>query len=541
MRRHVLLSLLSGFALSLAACTLARDNPTPVPIVITATLPVEQRTLVAASLTPLPPPTPTASATATITLSPLPLPSATATAAPPPTATATPAPTRTRPGPTALPPLDDGSGGVVPGTGSNTSPFAPVVTIDMLPDTLYFLSNEGNLLQVWRLQVGLNYPDQLTFSPTGVATYDVAPDGTLAYITPDGMLYVGGIPVTHPADGDTTARATSLAWSPGGTWLAYTLETPGAAEVQSGAHLVDGLWIRANDGTTIRLQPSIPTNNDSRQVFTGPISWRPDETEVLVKVETRTGTAFARVLLADGALVAVWNDTNLPPTAYNQARWNATGTAIIGSGAGAVLRIDPERNTTQILVSPEEGYWPSHAHEFSDGTLAFLNAPPNGPQQLFTHSAVQQSPIPVTGTLTQTGSVEFAWAPQERDVLLAVHQTASDPLGTPFLRDATGQMHNITPLVGPITAPKWGPTFKIGDKARIQIITADAINLRATPGGGVLSGLVNGTRVRITGGPQIQDGFQWWRVQTSDGRTGWVAGAILDDQGGSQRTLLPVE
>ena len=199
---------------------------------------------------------------------------------------ATPAPTRTRPGPTALPPLDDGSGNVVPGTGGAVAQLSPVAGLDALPATLYYLSADGGSPQVWRLRIGLAYPEQLTFSTDGVAAFDVAPDGTLAYLTPGGGLIVGGIPLlpSLTADG-SQAQVTAIAWAPSGAWLAYTVVTPGAAEALSGAHEVDGLWLRSSEGNTVRLQASVYAPDDSQRIFTRPLRWRPDGSEILAGYE----------------------------------------------------------------------------------------------------------------------------------------------------------------------------------------------------------------------------------------------------------------
>ncbi|MEW6579690.1 MAG: hypothetical protein AB1435_10905, partial [Chloroflexota bacterium] len=254
-----LLAVALALLVALTACTLTQDKP---PLIVTATLSASLDTPVLTE-TPVPPPTdtpallpsatpvPTATDTQPAAFTNTPTPGA-------PVPSATPAPTRTRPGPTALPPLDDGSGNVVPGTGGAVAQLSPVAGLDALPATLYYLSADGGNAQVWRLRIGLAYPEQLTFSPNGVAAFDVAPDGTLAYLTPGGGLIVGGIPLPPPPGADgSQAQVTAIAWAPSGAWLAYTVVTPGAAEASGGAHAVEGLWLRSSDGNTVRLQPSV--------------------------------------------------------------------------------------------------------------------------------------------------------------------------------------------------------------------------------------------------------------------------------------------
>lgn len=43
----------------------------------------------------------------------------------------------------------------------------------------------------------------------------------------------------------------------------------------------------------------------------------------------------------------------------------------------------------------------------------------------------------------------------------------------------------------------------------------------------VLDGLAVGTQLTLLEGPITDDGYTWWRIRTSDGREGWVAGEGL--------------
>ena len=49
------------------------------------------------------------------------------------------------------------------------------------------------------------------------------------------------------------------------------------------------------------------------------------------------------------------------------------------------------------------------------------------------------------------------------------------------------------------------------------------LNVRDAPGGAQVAQLAEGTRFTITGGPECQGAFVWWRIETEDGRQGWVA------------------
>ena len=546
MRR--LLSLLALTALTLLAamlngCTLTRSTPPPTPNLVTATLSARVQTETAPTLTPVP--------SATFTTSPVPTATdipPTATASPIPSAvptlgpSQTPPPTRTIPGPTALPPLDEGGGQTVPGTGSNIVAQSPVEGVSELPQTLYYLSPYGNIAQVWRLRVGLTYPDQLTYSTTGVVAFSVAPAGTLAYVSTDGMLTVGGLAVLPPgALTGPIPRVTALAWSPSGDWLATILTTPGAADALNGAHLVDGLNLRSASGSLVQLQPNNYTNDGSQRAFTGPIVWRPDGSELLTGVTTAAGASFARVNITTGEFMPLWNDSTLPPGAYTQAAWTNDGAAIIVSGADSVLQIDPDTLAARTLVGSDTGLWPEQAVQTPSGALSFISHPPGGLAQLHRVQPGQAPPAPISNGLTPTGKVETLWDSTGQQVIIVVHDTLDSLLGTAFLRDAAGLLHELTPLTGTMGSPQWGPMFKPGDTARVRTTDGDPLNLRESPGGSVIQGLPDGTRVFVMEGPRTASGYRWWRVQTASGIAGWAVDSVTDERGQPLRTLNPAD
>jgi hypothetical protein len=490
--------------------------------------------------------TPASTAMLTATVEPtLPLntstPSATPTPTSPPTFTPLPTaipPTRTRPGPPTVAPLDDGSGNLVPGTGSEGSAASPVAGVDTLPETLYFMSDQGSIPQVWRLRLGFDYPQQLTFSPNGVASFDVSPDGTLAYLTPSGDLIIGGIPFLPPVAPDGTFPGVSaLAWSPGGEWLAYTLQTASAAS-SDGTHTVDGLWIRNAQGSTVMLEPS--SYGADQRIFSGPLDWRPDGSEILVRTSYDFGDAYSRVNITTEAVTPLWNESTLLPSAYTDAVWNVNGNAIIASGAGAVFRVEPDTLAAQIIPGTDAaGLNPHGAQQFANGTVTFVGG--TDTKQLYVIALGQNAPRPVTRPLTKTGArVDFLWDNLGQETLIVVTDRPNAPLGTAYLRATTNDLYDLTPLTGPVASPQWGPTFRSGDIARVHTTEGDTLNVRAAPGGDVLIALVSGSRVTITGGPRWYDGLRWWRIQTPNGVSGWAVESVTDDQGQPLRTLLPI-
>lgn len=551
MRRAVLVGWLAIVAV-MTGCTLNQGD-TPVggdsaPRVVTATLSAEIAALLSAPQTPTAtvsvPPSPQPSAT--ITLSDVPtatdVPPPTATIPPaetlPPTAPPSPVPTRTPPGPGPLAPLDDGSGNIIIGTGSDTA-FTPVEGVEALPYTLYYLSDVGDQAQVFRLRIGLNHPDQLTFSATGVAAYSVAPDGTLAYINPEGQMVIGGILFVPPAEGDgPLPLVTALAWSPTGDWLAYTLQT---AEGASGA---DGVWIRNREGSTIRLAANIYAEGEDRRIYSGPLRWRPNGSEFLVRVETASGTPYARASITGGAPSALWDAISLTADRYTDARWNVNGNAIIVSGVSEVLRIEPDTLGMTVLLPAGGEIAAGDADQWADGTSTFVGRSRDGAARLYALPPGAATPQAVTDVLVSSGGkVHYLWDDAGREVLAVVYDSAGDALGTAYWRTTDGILRDLSPLTGRAGQPQWGPAFQRNDWARVRTTDGDPLNIRsaASVDSAMLVQLVSGSRVAIIGGPRVADGYRWWQVRAPDGAAGWAVESVLDDRGLRLRTLLPVD
>ncbi len=569
MRRLVVIAPLAAVILAgLSGCTFSTGDTTPVgddapPQVVTATLSEAVRTL-AAARTPDAPPTAAADgvlspsamppdeetsvlaeATATPAHTPdsatpakdTPTPEPSPSAIPSPTATRTPlptlAPTRTPSVPTALPPLDDGSGNPILGTGNDTV-LSPLEGVDELPETLYFLSDVGGQVQVFRLRVGLSNPDQLTYSGTGVQAYSVAPDGTLAYITPGGELYVGGIPAPLPVEPDgTPARATSLAWSPGGNWLAYTLE--GASS--------GGVWMRNRAGNEVQLAANVSGSGGDARAYIGPIDWQPDGSSFIVRTRLPEGTPYTRIAIEGGPPLPLWDSGSLPPDAYSEARWNINGTSVITSGAQRVLRVEPEPFSVTELLGSEIELFASGANQWADGTVMFAGRAEGGATRLYRLAPNTRTAIPITDALPGEGGVDFLWDDLGQEMLLAVYDTPEAQVGTGYLRTADGALHDLTPLTGGVGAPRWGPLFRLRDRARVRTQEGEGLNVRAgaSAQASVVIQLATGTRVTIIGGPRLADGYRWWQVRTADGAAGWAVEAVRDARGLELRTLLPVD
>ncbi|MEF3274101.1 MAG: SH3 domain-containing protein [Chloroflexus sp.] len=71
--------------------------------------------------------------------------------------------------------------------------------------------------------------------------------------------------------------------------------------------------------------------------------------------------------------------------------------------------------------------------------------------------------------------------------------------------------------------------LQVGGLAYVQKAGGKNLRLRSAPGldSTVLDSLPPGTQLTLLAGPQDKDGYPWWRIRTSDGREGWVAGTEL--------------
>ncbi|MGC8786043.1 MAG: SH3 domain-containing protein [Anaerolineae bacterium] len=97
------------------------------------------------------------------------------------------------------------------------------------------------------------------------------------------------------------------------------------------------------------------------------------------------------------------------------------------------------------------------------------------------------------------------------------------PTLTPFL--------TLTPI--PTMIPTATPTplqqLMPGGQAIVQGTGEQQLRLRAAPGldKEILRTLPDETRLKILEGPEVADGYKWWKVQTDDGLVGWAAGDWL--------------
>jgi hypothetical protein len=68
------------------------------------------------------------------------------------------------------------------------------------------------------------------------------------------------------------------------------------------------------------------TYGEALRIYSGPIDWRPDGSEVLVETTLESGTAYSRVNITNGVAAPVWNTTTLLPGSCSERSGISMGT-----------------------------------------------------------------------------------------------------------------------------------------------------------------------------------------------------------------------
>lgn len=171
----------------------------------------------------------------------------------------------------------------------------PTAAPDILPHSLYFLSERGGSAQVWRLERDGMTTAQLTDEPSGVDDFDVSPsDGTLAYVSGNQMFVMesDGQPTllldNHAASVDLpdyyyNQLIKAPRFSSDGSILAYAL---------------DGIFFyHLDNGKTEHILPNELDTRDDGSVLAKelyiPLEWSPDGAQLLIDIAHGEGSLLA--------------------------------------------------------------------------------------------------------------------------------------------------------------------------------------------------------------------------------------------------------
>jgi len=111
-----------------------------------------------------------------------------------------------------------------------------------------------------------------------------------------------------------------------------------------------------------------------------------------------------------------------------------------------------------------------------------------------------------------------------------IRDIAVSPLGDTFATADNGGLVRLWSI------PPEHTTLQTGGTATVQVTGDETLNVRDVPGlqSTVMGILTNGMKVIMREGPQVRDGYTWWRVETPAGGIGWV----VESADGVQ-TLVP--
>jgi hypothetical protein len=114
-------------------------------------------------------------------------------------------------------------------------------------------------------------------------------------------------------------------------------------------------------------------------------------------------------------------------------------------------------------------------------------------------------------------------------------------LGEPPLPSITLVPPIVVTLPPPAVITPSGTSLIVGGHATVHTTEGDQLRVRSGPGTAfaVSFQLPNGVYVTLLEGPVSGNGYNWWRIQTGDGLTGWCIDGLTDN-GSWLQTLVPV-
>jgi len=237
-----------------------------------------------------------------------------------------------------------------------------------------------------------------------------------------------------------------------------------------------------------------------------------EQTEVAISA---TSLAVALQLTLDNATLtalALLPTATPPPTATSTATPSPTpATPVIQAINPIAARLGPSSDYLVIATLEAEGRLDIVGISEDGGWYQVIL--PDGTRGWVVTSA---SLVNVFGDVDQ---LEVAPAPTDSAATETIPTLSQSPTSQ------LTQTATRAPTTVPSRTPTAEPTLRLGGEAEVA---AGAFGLAVRSGAGnnfdLVVNLPNETLVEIVDGPEDVQGVQWWKVRSSDGRTGWVAG-----------------
>lgn len=352
---------------------------------------------------------------------------------------------------------------------------------------------------------------------------------------------------------------TDAAWSPNGRFVAIVIDNP---DQKQGS---DGVWwyepgVSAPTQVLINCRPEAPGCGMVQPVgapynwYAASVVWSPDSQRILART-FMYGNDFDGQM---GALVlerTTDRSTRGHLIPYEYTDWTSDGTRLVVSGRSSIggyvfgtVALDGQDYRPAAAAGQ---LWVQHAVQTDIGLVGLGRAGDmNGAMRLVTQSGTF-----LTGDIGTTRPVDVKWNPARTAAFVRTED------GRGFLASTNGQVEDISGRLGDIQAVAWvqgelppvlsapptdntegytggipsgvieGSLYTPGQQLIIQSGTG-GLNLRAEPSttAGVVVYAFNGEYVAILAGPTENEAdglrYTWWRVQTTNGSQGWMAGAI---------------
>lgn len=321
--------------------------------------------------------------------------------------------------------LFDRNGEAVSGT--DGSPVMLSVDIEVLspgqavlPQPLYFLSEQSGSAQIWRMDEDARTVTQVTNEYQPVASFDVSQTGKLAYLSQKQVI------ISDP-DGQNRQVVASLApdawilnlaWSADGRYLAYA---------SYGIHVYD-----LSTGEDRLLIPDTDTHDINVRHY-GPLAWSPDGNKLMAATYLWESGEISIITTNDVTVLAhlpqettIWNrdSQSVYIVSDSYPEWSGIEP---GLWRGPVNGQPP-----QPLVQQASFWWPVQR---PDGTLAYFMHQPTGPETrdfaalLYISSADGNNRIPVRTRpilINANDTFNGVWADNGQSILVQLVRPALD-------------------------------------------------------------------------------------------------------------------